>query len=119
MIQPHEMFFTFTRDITYGEGEEKKTLINKNGISWDSIEWFYTDDKEVLHIVLKSQAEGWKQYYVEEKGRIQQKQMKALINSVIKIEKPEEIERFFNVVKERFKFTSTFVKQTTNQDSGE
>ncbi len=96
-LQPHELFFSYTGDIEV-EGNPEKITVTR-GVAYDSIERFYTNEKGILSLVLKSQTEGQKMAYVpgSKKDQFEQKLVKTTVNVVITIEKPEEIEKFLAI----------------------
>ncbi len=92
--QPHETFFHYNLE---REVEGKKVILN-NGISFDSIERYHTDENGVLNLVMKSLTEGYREGTIVEGGKLVTKMIKVPMNVVVMIEKPEDVERFLATV---------------------
>lgn len=87
-------FFNFTRrvEVVPGDGESVINVIN--GVSWDSIERFYTDEKGILNIVLKSQTDGYRMELVQEGKKVVQRRVKTTVNVIITVEELDDVQRF-------------------------
>ncbi len=93
-MNTQDMFFNFTRRVEVKQGDPKSAVNVINGVSWDSIERYFTDENGILNIVLKSQTEGYKLGVVYEGKKLVEKQIKTTINVVITVEEVEDVKRF-------------------------
>lgn len=88
------MFFNFTRKVEVIPGDSSSIVSVINGVSWDSIERFYTDEKGILNIILKSQTEGHREALFPEGKKMVPKVIKTTVNVIITVEEADDVERF-------------------------
>lgn len=87
-------FFCFTRRVEVVPGDKESAINVINGVSWDSIERFYTDEKGILNVIVKSQTDGYRMEYVQEGKKMVQRRTKTTINVIITVEQIDDVKRF-------------------------
>lgn len=97
-----DKFFSFKREVLLIPNDESSKVTLINGVEYDSIERYFTDNKNTLNLVLKSQIDGQRPSVVKEivKGKptYTEKLVKSTVNVTISVEGEDQIRRFLDIV---------------------
>lgn len=87
-------FFCFTRRVEVVPGDNESAINVINGVAWESIERFYTDENGTLNIIVKSQTDGYRMELAQEGKKVVQRKVKTTINVILMVEEVDDVKRF-------------------------
>jgi hypothetical protein len=101
-MNTQDMFFNFKRTVERIQGDTNSVMKAYNGIAFSEIERYFTDENNVLNLIVKSQTEGQRMGAVTEKIKgknvMVEKPIKATVNVIIAVEGVEQIKKFLDRV---------------------